>query len=169
MLQALLVVPAFALVYLVAAPTSWRRRLRQLALGAVAMLATAGWWVTVVELTPASARPYVGGSQDNSLWNLMLGYNGFGRLTGSESGSVGGGGAAGSRWGPTGVTRLFNSSFGGQASWLLPASLLLLAAGLALTWPRARTDRTRAAFVLWGGWLLVAGAALSLGHGIIHP
>ena len=56
-------------------------------------------------------------------------------------------------WGPTGWTRLFNADFGGQISWLLPAALVLLAAGLVLTWRAPRTDRTRAALVLWGGWL----------------
>ena len=81
---------------------------------------------------PASCRPYVGGSQNNSVLNLVFGYNGFGRLTGDESGSVGGGGGtAAAMWGATGWLRLFNSEFGGQASWLLPAALVLLAAGLA--------------------------------------
>ena len=51
----------------------------------------------LVALWPAADRPYIGGSQNNSLWNLIFGYNGFGRLTGNEAGSVGGGGQAGSR------------------------------------------------------------------------
>ena len=67
MLQALLVVPAFGLVYLIAAPTPLRRRLGQLIGAGVALLVSAGWWVAIVELIPASARPYIGGSQDNSL------------------------------------------------------------------------------------------------------
>ena len=101
---------------------------------------------------------------------MLFGYNGFGRLTGSETGSVGGGGAGrqGGQWGPTGWTRLFNQSFGGQASWLIPAALILLVGGLVLTATRRRTDRTRAALLLWGGWLLVTGIAISLGKGIIH-
>jgi 4-amino-4-deoxy-L-arabinose transferase-like glycosyltransferase len=131
------------------------------------MLGAAGWWIAIVQLTPAASRPYVGGSQNNSLWNLMFGYNGFGRLTGNENGSVTGGGS--SPWGITGVTRLFNADFGGQISWLLPAALLLLVAGLAVTWSRPRTDRTRAALVLWGGWLVVTAAMFSFGQGIIHP
>ncbi|WP_157876074.1 ArnT family glycosyltransferase, partial [Streptacidiphilus griseoplanus] len=92
-LQAFLVLPAFALAHLVTAPTGLWRRVRQLLLAGAAMVVAGGWWVAVVELMPASSRPYVGGSQDNSFLSLTFGYNGFGRLTGDETGSVGGGGA----------------------------------------------------------------------------
>ena len=169
MLQAFTVVPAFGLVYLLAGPPKLGKRLWQLVLAGAALLASAGWWVAIVELWPKSSRPYIGGSTDNSVLNLVFGYNGFGRLTGSETGSVGGGGTTGSRWGATGWLRMFNREFGGQASWLLPSALVLLAAGLALTWRRTRTDRTRAALVLWGGWLLGTAVTFSLGQGIIHP
>ena len=169
MLQAFLVVPAFGLVYLLAAPVSLRRRMVQLAVAAGTMVVASGWWVAIVQLTPAADRPYIGGSQDNSLLNLIFGYNGFGRLTGNETGSVGGSGAAGSMWGPTGLDRLFNASFGGQISWLLPAALILLVAGLGFTLVRSRTDRTRAAFLLWGGSLAVTALVFSLAAGIIHP
>jgi 4-amino-4-deoxy-L-arabinose transferase-like glycosyltransferase len=164
MLQALLVVPAFALVYLLAAPTSLRRRLGQLVAAGLALVASAGWWVAIVELIPASARPYVGGSQTNSVLELSFGYNGLGRITGEETGSVGGG----MGWGATGRTRLFGAELGGQVAWLLPAALVLLAAGLLITWRAARTDRTRAGFVLWGGWLLVTGLVFSFMQGIFH-
>ncbi|MCU1391610.1 MAG: glycosyl transferase [Ilumatobacteraceae bacterium] len=163
MMQALLVLPAFGLVYLFAGPTRLRKRIAQLAIATAAFLVAAGWWVAVVELVPASWRPYVGGSTNNSILNLILGYNGFGRLTGSETGS------SASQWGATGWLRMFNSEFGGQASWLLPAALLLLGAGLLLRGRAPRTDRHRSALLLWGGWLVVTGATFSLGQGIIHP
>jgi 4-amino-4-deoxy-L-arabinose transferase-like glycosyltransferase len=163
-LQAFLVVPAFALVYLAAAPTSLRRRLGQLLVAGVALVAAAGWWVAVVELLPASVRPYVGGSQTNSVLELTFGYNGFGRLTGNETGSVGGG----MGWGQTGWTRMLGAEVGGQIAWLLPAAVLLLAAGLWFTRRAPRTDRTRAAFALWGGWLLVTGLVFSFMQGIFH-
>ena len=175
MLQALLVVPAFALVYLIAAPTTLRRRLWQLLISGVALAVSSLWWVVAVQLVPAANRPYIGGSQNNSLWNLIFGYNGFGRLTGNEAGSVvgggpgGGAGGGGSPWGATGVLRLFNTDFGGEIAWLLPAALILLVAGLAFTWRARRADRTRAGLVLWGGWLLITAAVFSLGRGIIHP
>jgi 4-amino-4-deoxy-L-arabinose transferase-like glycosyltransferase len=171
MLQAFLVAPALALVFLVAAPGPVRRRLGQLLLAGVALAVSAGWWVMAVQLTPAADRPYIGGSQNNSLWNLIFGYNGFGRLTGNESGSVGGtgGGGGGSIWGATGLTRLFGTDFGSQISWLLPATAILLVAGLVFAGRARRTDRTRAALVLWGAWLAVTGLTFSLGKGIIHP
>ena len=110
MLQAFLILPVLAVVYLLAAPTGWWRRVWQTFLMGVSLLVAAGWWVAIVALTPAADRPYVGGSQNNSILNLIFGYNGFGRLDGSESGSVGGGRVAGSMWGPTGITRLFNTT-----------------------------------------------------------
>ena len=120
---------------------------------------------------PASARPYIGGSQNNSLLNLIFGYNGFGRLTGNETGSVGGGagGQGGSRWGATGLGRLFNSEMGGQIAWLLPAALILLAAGLVLTRRMPRTDRTPRRAHPLGRLARRDGGSFSFGQGIIHP
>ena len=177
MLQAFLVAPGFALVYLLAAPTSLRRRLVQLLLSGVALLVSAGWWVAVVALWPASSRPYIGGSQDNSILNLIFGYNGFGRITGNESGSVvggrvfgtGGGPQHGGIWGLTGITRLFGSEMGTQISWLLPAALIALASLLVATARARRTDGLRRAVLIWGTWLLVTGAVFSYMQGIIHP
>jgi 4-amino-4-deoxy-L-arabinose transferase-like glycosyltransferase len=171
MLQAFLIIPALAIVYLLAAPTGWWRRVWQVVVMGVATLVAAGWWVAAVALTPAADRPYVGGSQNNSILNLIFGYNGFGRLTGSESGSVVGGGGAGAagQWGPTGLTRLFNSQFGDMASWLIPGALLMGAALLIFTIRARRTDRERAALLLWGGALVGIGLTISLGQGIIHP
>src|SRR5438128_1701850 len=100
---------------------------------------------------------------------LMFGYNGFGRLTGNESGSIGGLGALGSRWGLTGWNRLFNAQFGGQVSWLIPGAVILLGASLLMMSRRPRTDMVRAAFLIWGGSLLLTGAVFSFAQGIIHP
>jgi 4-amino-4-deoxy-L-arabinose transferase-like glycosyltransferase len=170
MLQALLVVPAIGLVYLLAGPPRLGRRILQLLAGGLAMVVAAGWWVAAVQLTPAADRPYIGGSQNNSLLNLIFGYNGFGRITGNETGSVGGGARTGtSIWGPTGWTRMFNSTFGSQASWLIPAALVTLAAVLWMTRRAPRQDRPRAAFILWGGWLVATAAVFSFAQGIIHP
>jgi 4-amino-4-deoxy-L-arabinose transferase-like glycosyltransferase len=165
MMQAFLVLPAFALVYLVAAPTTVRRRVWQLLAAGLAVVISAGWWVAIVALWPAGSRPMIDGSPDNNIFNLITGYNGLGRIFGASSG---GGGGGGNFSGATGPLRLFNSLMGGQASWLLPAALICLVAGLWFSQRAPRTDRTRAAMLLWGGWLLVTGLVFSYGSGVIH-
>ena len=168
MMQAFLVLPAFGLVYLVAAPTGLRRRLAQLLAGALAIVVSCGWWVAIVALWPASSRPMIDGSPDNNIFNLIFGYNGLGRIFGS-SGPGGGGGGGGTGFsGATGPLRLFDELMGAQASWLLPAALLALVVGLWHSRRAPRTDRTRAALLLWGGWLLVTAAIFSFGQGVIH-
>ncbi|MEU2116526.1 glycosyltransferase family 39 protein [Streptomyces sp. NPDC016459] len=170
-LQAFLILPPLALVYGACAPGAIGRRIGRLALAGLAMVVSAGWWVALVELWPASSRPYVGGSQNDSFLELTFGYNGLGRLNGNETGSVGGGGRGGGQgggWGETGIGRMFNDSVGGQISWLLPAALVLLVAGLVVTWRAPRTDTARSAFLVWGGSLLITLAVFSFMAGIFH-
>ncbi|AWI29844.1 ArnT family glycosyltransferase [Streptomyces tirandamycinicus] len=167
-LQAFLVLPPLALVYAVCAPAPVRRRIGQLALAGLALIVSGGWWVAIVELWPASSRPYIGGSQSNSFLELTFGYNGLGRINGNETGSVGGGGPRGGGWGETGIGRMFGDSVGGQISWLLPAALVLLVAGLVVTRRAGRTDTARAAFLVWGGALLTTLLVFSFMAGIFH-
>ncbi|MFH9239709.1 ArnT family glycosyltransferase [Streptomyces anulatus] len=170
-LQAFLILPPLAVLYAVCAPVPVTKRLGQLALSALTMVVAGGWWVAIVELMPASSRPYVGGSQNNSFLELTFGYNGLGRINGEETGSVGGGGrggGGGGGWGETGIGRMFNSEIGGQIAWLIPAALILLAAGLWLTRKAVRTDSARAAFVAWGGALIMTAAVFSFMAGIFH-
>ncbi|MFD8543415.1 glycosyltransferase family 39 protein [Streptomyces sp. NPDC059649] len=145
-LQAWLILPALAVVYACCAPVGLRKRFGQLLLAGLAIVVSGGWWVAIVELWPASSRPYIGGSQTNSFLELTFGYNGLGRISGNETGSVGGGGrgpggggGGGGGWGETGITRLFSSDMGGQISWLLPAALILLVVAVGLLWRARRT------------------------------
>jgi 4-amino-4-deoxy-L-arabinose transferase-like glycosyltransferase len=168
-LQAFLILPALAGVYLVAAPgTVWRRVWHSL-LALVAVVVSAGWWVAIVELVPANLRPYIGGSQSNSFLELTFGYNGFGRLTGSETGSVtgGGGNTTGGQWGSTGILRLFENEIGGQITWLLPAALVLALVAFVVMRGR-RTDLRRATLLLFTGWLVITGLTFSFAQGIFH-
>ncbi|MFK0260945.1 ArnT family glycosyltransferase [Streptomyces angustmyceticus] len=175
-LQAWLILPALAVVYVFCAPVALRRRLWQLLLAGLAIVVSGGWWVAAVELWPAASRPYIGGSQHNSFLELTFGYNGFGRITGNETGSVGGGGrpgGGGGGWGETGITRLFSSDMGGQISWLLPAALVLLVAAVwVLRRARRATDAERAGqqaeFLVWGGALLMTFTTFSFMSGIFH-
>ncbi|WP_405743501.1 glycosyltransferase family 39 protein [Streptomyces sp. NBC_01525] len=175
-LQAWLILPPAALVYLCCAPVGRARRVGQLLLAGLVTVVTGGWWVALVELWPAASRPYIGGSQHNSFLELTFGYNGFGRITGNETGSVGGfkgGPGGGGRWGDTGPARLFSSDMGGQISWLLPAALILL---VTAVWLLRRARRAtaaheaaqRAEFLLWGGALLMTFVTFSFMSGIFH-
>ncbi|MFI2202093.1 ArnT family glycosyltransferase [Streptomyces sp. NPDC020192] len=181
-LQAFLILPPLAIVYALCAPVSLKKRFGQLAAATLALVVAGGWWVAIVELWPASSRPYIGGSQNNSFLELTFGYNGLGRINGDETGSVGGGGGGNGsgRWGATGWDRMFNSEIGSQISWLLPAALILLVGGLVATLPHSRlrssggtpmprrTSVTRASFLVWGGSLLITMVVFSYMAGIFH-
>ncbi len=165
MMQAFLVLPAFGLAYLVAAPTPLRKRLLHLLGAVVAVVVSAGWFIALVDLWPPGSRPYIGGSTDDSLLELALGYNGLGRIFG-EGGGMGGGGGNVDFGGESGLTRMFGASFGGEVSWLLPPALIGLVAGLWFTRRAARTDKTRAALIVW---MLVTALVFSHMSGIVHP
>jgi 4-amino-4-deoxy-L-arabinose transferase-like glycosyltransferase len=248
-LAAFLIVPGIAVGYLLCAPNPIRRRLLALVAAGAVLVIVSSAWMLAVELTPASKRPYVGSSTDNSEIGLTFSYNGFGRVGGqtggpgqipvgtgglphsvrspSRKGAVGGPtGVSGSEplftpsghlaapraarlpngrernpipfGGPVGPLRLFGRGLGDQGAWLLPFALLgLLALALLVLWPahdvpaagevdgerrRAQTrdgrvgdwwsrlDRRRLALlIVFGGWLAVEAAVLSLSNGIVHP
>lgn len=179
-LQVMLVVPGLALTYLIAGPTRLRTRLWQLLVALASMVAAGGWWVALVELTPAGDRPYVGGSTDNSFLNLTFGYNGLSRLSGSHGGMPTPppgfdppGGGPGKHGGfpfgsESGITRLFTGESGAQISWLLPAALIVLVVGIILRGRASRTDTQRAQYLAWGGWLLGTGLVFSFMTGLYH-
>jgi 4-amino-4-deoxy-L-arabinose transferase-like glycosyltransferase len=171
MLQGFLVLPGFALAYLFCAPVSWLRRVRDLLISGAALLLSGGWLVALVSIWPASSRPYIAGSTNNSLWQLAIGYNGLGRIFGGDGnrGGGGGGGFGGGNsmfGGAPGWGRMFSSSFGLEISWLLPAALVALVGLLALA---ARRFPVRASALIWGGWTLVTALTFSFMSGTVHP
>ncbi|MEU6726190.1 glycosyltransferase family 39 protein [Nonomuraea wenchangensis] len=174
MLQAYLVVPAFAVAYLACAGISWPKRLgRLLAAGAVLAVSSA-WWMVIVDLWPADSRPYVGGSTDNTVRDLVIGYNGLGRIFGQgQGGGFGGGfGGGGARWGgDPGAGRLFNDVLAGQISWLLPFCVAALAVAVLLRTRRLPVGEapSGAAWLVWGGWLAVHYVVFSFSSGTFHP
>ena len=186
MLEGLMVAPALAAAYLIAAPTTLRTRLRHIAVAAVAFVVSAGWFVLLTMLWPASSRPYIAGSADNNFMNLVLGYNGFARVLGRNHVGFGPpdqvvGSAAGARLNPgghggfggfgnqsQGLSRLFSGEFGFEIGWLVPAALLATVLVVLSRGRAPRTDLTRAAAILFGGWLIIDGLVLSFMHGAIH-
>lgn len=85
-LAALFVVPGIALAYLLCARGSLPRKLAKLLLAGLLMVVVSLSWLTFVDLTPASQRPYVGGSLHNSELGLTFEYNGLGRIDGQTGG-----------------------------------------------------------------------------------
>jgi 4-amino-4-deoxy-L-arabinose transferase-like glycosyltransferase len=172
-LQAYLVLPAFALAWLVAAPGGLGRRLGGLAAAALTVAVASMWWVVGVDLIPAASRPYIGGSTNNTAVDLLLGYDGLGRIFGGGGGAGarpgGGPGGPGGFGGAPGLLRMFNQEWGGEIAWVLPAAAIGMVAGLVARLRAPRTDRRRAAFLLWGTWGLVHVLVFSLMGGIAHP
>jgi 4-amino-4-deoxy-L-arabinose transferase-like glycosyltransferase len=166
---ALTVVPGIAAAWLWIAPAGRGRlhALRQLLLAGAAMLVVAGAWPALVELTPASQRPWVSGTGDNRILSLIFGYNGLGRVDG-QSGGPGGLGGGSMFGGSPGPLRLLNSALGGQAGWLLGFAL---AAGLALVLStRLRRADPRSGWLLCvGGAFLTTAVLFSAAGGIFHP
>ena len=179
-LQVLLVLPGFTLAFLLASPTGKVRRILDSLAAIGPMIVAAGWWVLLTVIVPASDRPYIGGSQRNSFLELTFGYNGFGRLTGSEEGSVipghghegggmpAGGGRGGGKWGQTGLNRLFSGEFGTQISWLAPLAFAGIVISLLVIGRAVRTDVRRASVIAFGGWLTVTWLVFSFMAGIFH-
>jgi len=177
-LEVTLVLPALAIAYLIAGPRSLLARMGQLLLGLGAAAAAAGWWVLLVQLWPAGRRPWIGGTQTNSVLELTFRYNGLGRLNGDEPGSTGspgfispvhlGGRGSAHPWGQPGIGRLFEPEQIGGIGWLLPAALIFTVALFVWRTHARRRDGQRASIVVWGLWLLTTGLVFSLMAGIFH-
>ncbi len=166
MLQAYMVLPAFGLLYLIAAPIHWWKRLLHLGWAVLLMGVVSLTWAVAVDLTPPDRRPFVGSSADNSVLQLMTGHNGLARLlpTGrprnasaesaapaapNPSGNPQPGGAFSHETGDPGIGRLFNRQLAGQAMWLLP-----LAGWGAWVVLRRPEPQPRRAALFWLAWLL---------------
>ena len=191
MLEGVMVMPVFAAVHLFAAPIQLRARVVHLLGAAAAFVVSAGWFVVLTMVWPASSRPYLAGSTDNSFMNLVFGYNGLARVLGRDHAVIdlpsgfdptvthvasgvpvgiarsGGFGSFGSR--SKGLWRLLSGEFGYEIGWLVPAALLATVVVVVSRGRAPRTDRVRAGALLFGGWLLLVGLVLSYMHGTIHP
>ena len=190
--QVLLVLPGFGLAMLLLSPTPWPRRLLDAVVALGAMVIGAGWWVLLTALVPSGSRPYFGGSQTDSFIELTFSYNGLGRLTGNETGSVIpgasealSGGSQGGMWGETGLFRLWTSDFGDQITWLAPIAFAALFLGPAKKGqvyfgrfylgkrehevdPDTVARIRRAQIVIFGAWLIVTWLVFSFMAGIFH-
>ena len=162
MLEAYLVLPALALLYLLGAPQRWWVKILHLLVAGGVLLTVSLWWVVVVDLTPATMRPYIGSSGYNSELSLAFGYNGLARVLGftglqasfslqsTQQPLI----SSAMEAGNPGVLRLFNEHLGPQISWLLPLALAGLIAGIWQRRPRLSQGRYQQGLLLWGVWFL---------------
>jgi 4-amino-4-deoxy-L-arabinose transferase-like glycosyltransferase len=168
MLVALVVVPPIVIAWLWLAPRGRLAAGRQLLVGGAAMVAVGGAWPLLVALTPASDRPWISGTSDNSIFSLIFGYNGLGRVAGQNGGPGGAGGAGGVFGEVTGPFRLINTALGGQDGWLLGLALSGVVVVAVATRLRRRDQRS-AWLVLVAGSFFVTAALFSFAQGIFHP
>jgi 4-amino-4-deoxy-L-arabinose transferase-like glycosyltransferase len=168
---ALLVVPALVAAWLWIAPRGRLAAARQLLAGGAAMVVVGGAWPLLMALTPASSRPWISGTNDNSILSLILNYNGIGRLDGQAGGPqiAGGGGGGGANFGgASGPFRLLNQALGGQAGWLLGFAVVALI-GLVVATRLRRTDARTGWVIATGGAFATIAVAFSFAQGIFHP
>lgn len=197
MLQGFMTIPALVVAFAIAAQVGWLRRIRDVVVAGIGVCLPVGAYAAVFAWWSEGSRPYMAGTESNSFWELVMGYNGLARIFGDSGGAgapggagdqaaetAGGGAAAGAAaggapggggpggtmfGGDVGVFRMFNSAFGAEISWLIPAAVIILVAGFWLTRRARRTDATRAALIVWGGWLIVNAGVFSFMEGTIHP
>jgi 4-amino-4-deoxy-L-arabinose transferase-like glycosyltransferase len=173
MLQAWLIVPALAIAYVAAAPPSLGVRVRHAAIAGLVTVIVSASWIGVVSLVPAGARPYVDGTQNDSVFTQVFDYNGIARLSHGKS-LTGAGHTAPflsqlsvnkhlAEHVPPSWHRLLDGVYGRDIGWLLPAALI--AAGVVLLARRrcGRRDLQRASVLLWGTWLAVLWLSFSDG------
>jgi 4-amino-4-deoxy-L-arabinose transferase-like glycosyltransferase len=166
MAVALMVVPGIAAAWMWVAPHGRKRALGELLGAGGAMALVGGAWPALVELTPAANRPWVSGTSNNTVWQLITEYNGAGRLDGQTGGP---GGAGGTMFGGTpGLGRLLNSALGGQAGWLLGFAVVSGVAVLVASRLR-RGDARSGWLIAVGGAFVVTAVVFSEAHGIFHP
>jgi 4-amino-4-deoxy-L-arabinose transferase-like glycosyltransferase len=180
MAVALMVVPGIAAAWMWTSSPGGRARLRalrQLLAGGLAMVVVGGAWPLLVTLTPASDRPWISGTSDNTIWSLIFGYNGLGRLAGQTGGppgagpggiGPGGGGANVTFGGNTGPLRLLHTGLGDQAGWLLGFALVA-GLGLLVASRLRRADSRTGWLIIVGGAFLTTAVAFSVASGIFHP
>ena len=162
LLQAFLAVPAVAILYAIAAPVSWRRRVTDLALAGAALIVVSLSWAVAVSLAPGP-HPFPVGSSDGTVWNAMFVFNGFGRATGNVGVQFSA---------PAGPFRLLGGGAGhlGQLLGTVLVAALAFGSVAAIRWlhtARGRTSsgypRLASAFVIAGiVWALTGIAVFSL-------
>ena len=169
MLQGLMVLPAIYVVYPCFAKAKLSKRFLHLGIFTAVVMITSLSWSALVYLIPTEMRPWVGSTNDNNIWSLIFGYNGFGRLLGNSPGNGGGGGGRTGFGGSTGVFRMFNDEFGPNIAWFISTALI---GAVTVFFKLRKKERTNIQFgitAFWLIWLLTHMFIFSMTSGTIHP
>ncbi|WP_079633578.1 glycosyltransferase family 39 protein [Mycobacteroides abscessus] len=178
--EALLVAPALVLVYAVTARFGWKVKLAHLCAAVTGLVVTSGWWIFAVDSIPATERPYVDNSVNNTEWSLAVSYNGLDRLLGGNSSQGSNSDGSGPfQFQPPGLLRMFCGDQAMHAAWLLPAACAAFLLGAftigrppAATRMRIRvvaSERAGIALLLWGSWLAATYLVLAYMNAGFHP
>ena len=170
-LQVLVVLPGVAVAYLVFTRISVIRRLLHLSLALAASAIAAGWWLAVVQLTSPADRPFIGGSRNNSVIELTMGYNGLDRLTGEDaSRTMGSGLGSGlNEKLDAGFQRFLQPQFSGQFGWFLPLAVAGLCISVWLLRRREGELTPRVFLLMCSVWFCCSATILAFMSGILHP
>jgi 4-amino-4-deoxy-L-arabinose transferase-like glycosyltransferase len=165
MIEAWMVLPALGLAYLLAGPGSAIRRVGQLVIAGLVAGFVSVAWMAAVSLVPAADRPYVDGSHDDSVFEQVFSYNGFGRFGDQTPPQLLAGTLKPGTTLPTppaAPERLLRGNLGRDTGWLIPAAAVVGLWGLTSRRRQPRSDPLRACFVLWGAWLVTLFAVFSV-------
>lgn len=169
---AFLSLPGLGLVYVVLAPGSIGKRVRELGLGLLAICVSAGWWVALMVLTPSSNRPYAAGSSNNSFLSAVFGYNGFNRLaaaTAKVPAALKNLPGAGEITDPGSSFRLFVEDVALEGGWLLPITIVMLFVTIFYyLHKKEATKGQKGTVALLALWLIPTSIIFSLMSGIFH-
>lgn len=168
--QSWILVPALVLAFLAFGDGRIRTKLCHLVIAAVVMLIPPSLWIALIELTPPSQRPWIGGTSTNSFLDLTFGYNGLGRLTGkTDLGAVNPKDFSGVVGYDASPVRLFTINYAPEVAWLLPMAFVGAALLIIRLWRRRLSRQEAYAASLLVVWFLTNFVVLSFMTGDIHP
>jgi len=169
MLQGLMILPAIYVIYICFAKPNLKKRILHLCFFTILITICSLSWTFLVYFTPETMRPWIGSTNDNNIWSLIFGYNGFGRLLGNSPGNGGGGGGRSGFGGETGIFRMFNSEFGPNIAWFIPLAAIGALTVLIKLRNKERSNIQFSITSFWLIWLLIHVFIFSMTSGTIHP
>jgi 4-amino-4-deoxy-L-arabinose transferase-like glycosyltransferase len=189
MLQAYLILPALFLTYIFfRKKLSWFTTFKNLFYSSLVLIIVSFLWIAAVDFTPASNRPFVGSSTNNTALDLAISYNGLQRFFGGYDSSdkskspepaknpnsnivINRGPGVPSKVDPIvmgigekGIFRLFGQELGSQIGFLLLPSILILAYCIFEIYKKREFSSNEvqvAMIVFWGIWLITTSVFFS--------